>query len=296
MKVTEIQRFCMHDGPGIRTTVFLKGCPLHCQWCHNPETQSDKQELLFTPQKCIGCGACAAVCKNSAHQITDGKHILNRSRCKNCMKCTESCCSQALLPSFSEMTVDEIFAVVNQDRAFYGDCGGITLSGGEPLMQPEETFALLRICKQNGIKTAVETCGYFDSSLIPELVSLTDCFLWDFKDGNNQRHQQYTGVSHNLIKNNILRADTIGAPIILRCIMIKNVNMQEDHYRAIAELWHQLKNGVYVELLPYHAYGGSKMTALGGNDNGNPAWIPAENDLEKAKLSLESHGVKMKLE
>ena len=293
MKVTDIQRFCMHDGPGIRTVVFLKGCPLRCLWCHNPETQSASREILFYPQKCIGCGACAAVCKNGAHRITDHIHSFDRDLCIGCMKCAEVCCSKALIPAFTEMTADEIIAEVEKDRVFYGNNGGITLSGGEPLMQPHEALELLQKCKDRGINTAVETCGYFDSSFIPDLVSYTDCFLWDFKDGNDERHREYTGVSNEKIISNLLFADSLGAKTVMRCIMVKGVNMNEEHYNAIADLWHRLKNGRNVELIPYHAYGGSKMTALGKKDNGNPDWIPAESDIQQAKHFLEKLDVKI---
>ena len=294
MKVTEIQRFCMHDGPGIRTVVFVKGCPLRCLWCHNPETQSASQEILFYQNKCIGCGGCAAVCKNGAHCITDHIHTFDRSLCTGCMRCTQVCCSKALTPSFTDMSSDEIVAEIAKDRAFYGETGGITLSGGEPFMQPGETLELLQKCKDHGIGTAVETCGYFHTALIPQLVSRTDCLLWDFKDGNDERHKKYTGVSNAKIKSNLLLADSLGAETVMRCIMVKGINMEEEHYTAIADLWHQLQHCRYVELMPYHAYGGSKMIVLGKKDNGNPKWIPADSDMEQAKQFLQKLNVKIK--
>ena len=294
MNVTEIQRFCMHDGPGIRTVVFLKGCPLRCAWCHNPETQFAKREILFYPKKCIGCSACAYVCPNGAHNITDTEHIFNRKLCTGCEKCIEACCSKALAASSEIMTTDEVFAEIEKDRAFYGENGGVTLSGGEPFMQAQEAVELLKMCKNHGIGTAVETCGYFEASILEEAVPLVDCFLWDFKDGNDKRHKKYTGVSNDKIKRNILLADSLGANIVLRCIMVKGVNIKEDHFNAIAELWHRLKHCKYVELIPYHAYGGSKMTALGKKDNGNNAWIPDKNDIEYARGFLERLNVKVK--
>lgn len=291
MKVTEIQRFCMHDGPGVRTVVFLAGCPLRCKWCHNPETQFQAADILFYPSKCIGCGACVSVCKSLAHRLTDSNHIFDRTVCNGCMKCTGVCCAKALVPSHTEMTADEIIAEAIKDRAFYGENGGITLSGGEPLMQAKETLELLNKCKAHSIKTAVETCGYFDSAFIADLVHVVDCFLWDFKDGNNERHIKNTGVSNKESVDNLLLADSLGAESVMRCIMIKSVNMCDDHFNAISALWHKLKHCRYVELIPYHAYGGSKMTALGKADIGRTDWIPDEEDIFRTKQILEKCGV-----
>ena len=220
MKVTEIQRFCMHDGPGIRTVVFLKGCPLRCKWCHNPETQSVNNEILFYPNKCIGCGACAGVCQNGAHTFAETGHSFSRNLCAACMKCAQACCSKAITASHAEMTVDEIVAEIMKDMAFYGENGGVTLSGGEPLMNMAEAIELLKECKKRGVNTAVETSGFFDTAFLPELVPLTDCFLWDFKDSDARRHMEYTGVSNEKIVENLLTADSLGAETVMRCIMV----------------------------------------------------------------------------
>lgn len=294
MKVTEIQRFCMHDGPGIRSTVFFKGCPLRCAWCHNPETQSSRQEILFYQKRCIGCGACEAVCPSKAHKLSGNVHCFDRSLCTGCLRCTTVCCAKALEPSLKNMTAKEILTVVEKDRAFYGQDGGMTLSGGEPMMQPTEALDLLYQCKRRGIGTAIETSGYFNPNLLPDFIPLTDCFLWDFKDSNEERHKQYTGVSNMRIKNNLLLADSLGATTVLRCIMIHNVNMQEEHYRAISELWHQLKHCRYVECIPYHMYGGSKMLLLGKEDNGKRDWCPTQAMLEEAKSFLINQQVRVK--
>ncbi len=294
MKITKIQRFCMHDGDGVRTVVFLKGCPLRCLWCHNPEGQTFDAEILLDNKKCIGCGECAAVCPTDAQVISAGTHVFDRNKCICCMRCTKVCCTAALEPSAVEMTVDEVFASVEKDRAFYGNSGGVTLSGGEPFAQPQEAVRLLRKCRENGINTAAETSGYFASSLLSEIVPLTDCFLWDFKDGNDERHLRYTGVSNVKIKNNLLLADSMGAVSILRCIMVNGVNMQHDHYDAIAELWRNLHNCKYVELIPYHAMGGSKMLLLGKPDNGRRDWIPTENMMNEAKEYLRKQNVRVK--
>ena len=165
LKVTEIQRFCMHDGPGLRTTVFLKGCPLKCAWCHNPETQKKESQLLFYLTKCIGCSACACVCKQGAHEIND-KHTIDRDKCVSCFDCVNACPTNALEKCGNDMTVDEILSVVKKDVAFYGENGGLTISGGEPFMQGETVITLLKECKALGFSTAAETCGYADTKVL----------------------------------------------------------------------------------------------------------------------------------
>ena len=165
LNVTEIQRFCMHDGPGVRTTVFLKGCPLNCKWCHNPETKKAKSELLFYKNKCILCGECVLACKTFAQSVTDDIKI-NRLKCVSCFNCVKNCPTGALSKSGESMAIDEILSVVKKDKAFYGEKGGVTLSGGEPFMQGEGVVELLDKCKQNGISTAVETCGYVDFKIL----------------------------------------------------------------------------------------------------------------------------------
>lgn len=294
MKVTQIQRFCMHDGPGVRTVVFLKGCPLRCSWCHNPEGQAFSQEILYDARKCIGCGACAEVCPAGAHSMAEGIHAFDRSACTGCMRCTEVCCAKALEPAAAEMTVGEILGIAARDRAFYGKDGGITLSGGEPLAHPKEVLQLLKGCREMGIGTAVETSGYFDPAVLAELVPLADIFLWDFKDGNDSRHLQHTGVSNERIRDNLLLADSMGAVSILRCIMVSGVNMQRDHYDAIAGLWGKLQNCRYVELIPYHAMGGSKMLLLGRPDNGRRDQIPTEDMMNEAREYLRGLDVRVK--
>ena len=293
MRITEIQRFCMHDGPGVRTVVFFKGCPLNCAWCHNPETKNPGQELLFYEKKCIGCGGCAAVCPKGAHSF-DVTHLFDRESCAGCGSCADICPTGALSLSMREMTVEEVLSAAEKDRAFYGSEGGITLSGGEPLAQPAAVLALLKQCREKGIGTAIETCGYFDGKILSELVPLTDLFLWDLKIGDEELHRKYTGVSNRRIIDNLLKADELGAETVLRCIMVKNVNMNEEHYAAVAEVWNRLKHCRYAELLPYHAYGGSKMLPLGLADNGRTDWAPDEEEIARAKEILQQKGVRVK--
>ena len=294
LPVTEIQRFCMHDGDGVRTVVFLKGCPLRCKWCHNPETQKAEQEMLYYSSKCIGCGACEIACSNGAHSFSDHHHY-DRTLCITCGKCAEACPTEAISPAMSEKIIDEIVSAVERDMAFYGNNGGITLSGGEPLIHGKTVIELLKKCKEKNISTAVETCGYVSTDILKEAIKYTDLFLWDVKDTNDERHKEYTGVSNQGIIENLLLADSLGAKTVMRCIIVNGVNADLAHIESLAELWHKLSGCRYIELIPYHAYGGSKMLPLGKEDNGNREWIPAKEQIEHIKAVLRSRGVALKL-
>ena len=289
--VTNIQRFSTHDGDGIRTTVFFKGCPLNCAWCHNPENIKPYNEIFYVKASCMHCRMCEQVCKNHAHAFTDTDHIYVKENCKLCLRCAEVCPTKALEIVSKEMTVDEVLTEVLKDKVFFGKEGGITLSGGEPLIYSDFALELLTKAKEAGITTCVETCGYFDSEIIPSLVRVTDMFLYDIKDGDEERHIKYTGKGYERILNNLFLIDKYNGKIILRCIMVKGANMDKTHYDFIAEIYRKLKNGKGVELLPYHAYGGSKNQQLGYSDNGNEEWVPRKEEIEEVKRYLIGKGV-----
>ncbi len=265
-RITDIQRFCMHDGPGIRTTVFFSGCPLRCKWCHNPETQKAGAQMYYNQSKCIGCGGCTVTCPNGAHVFSDG-HLYDRARCTACGACAAACPSGAVSSVSREMEISDIVAEIKKDVAFYGDGGGMTLSGGEPMAQPEASIALLGASKDAGLSTALETCGYFPAQYVKELAAVTDLFLWDFKDSDDARHRENTGVSNAPILENLRAADKTGVPIVLRCILLKGINFNEAHLREIRALRDSLAHCIRVDLLPYHPMGDSKNTLL-GQENG----------------------------
>ena len=290
LKVTEIQRFCMHDGPGVRTTIFLKGCPLRCAWCHNPETQSFQSELLFYPNKCIGCAACETSCPNGAHTF-NGKHFIDREKCISCGECVEDCPTGALENCGKDMSIEEILSIAEKDRAFYGENGGITLSGGEPFAQGEAVIELLKACKKNGFSTVVETCGHADSNTILAALPYIDIFLWDIKDTDSVRHKQYTKVHNDQILKNLLLVNEKNARIRFRCILVSKVNTNEHHYQTIGELASKIHNFDGVEWIPYHAYGGTKSVFLGGKDSGRKDWIPDAEELERARSVVQKQGV-----
>ena len=279
----------MHDGPSIRTTVFLKGCPLRCAWCHNPETQKFKSELLFYPNKCIGCTACEAVCPSGVHSVGE-KHLIDRAKCVACGECVKACPTTALDLCGTEMSIDEILSVAEKDRAFYGGEGGITLSGGEPFAQGGAVTELLKACKEKGISVAVETCGYADADVILAALPYIDLFLWDIKDTDSARHKRYAGVDNGKILKNLSLVNEMNAKIRLRCILVNGVNTDEDHYSAVAELASKINNLDGVEWIPYHAWGGTKSVFLGDEDSGRKEWIPAAEEIERARSVLKNEG------
>lgn len=279
----------MHDGPGLRTVIFLKGCPLRCAWCHNPETQAPEKELLFYAKKCISCAACVSVCPQNAHRIEE-EHRFLRERCASCFACASVCPSGALEVTGREYTAEELLCEVMRDAPFYGETGGLTLSGGEPLMQTA-SLTLLHLAKEAGISTALETCGYADPARIAEAVPYTDLFLYDIKDTDPVRHSLYTGKDNRLILENLKKLDSLGARTRLRCILVNGINTEKVHYRRLADLARSLSFCEGVEFLPYHAYGGSKATFLGRADNGRAAWIPTDAQLSEAKACVAGAGV-----
>lgn len=282
LPVTKIQKFCTGDGPGIRTTVFLKGCPLRCRWCHNPETQSAKPEFFYTEKFCVSCGSCCSVCPSGAHRLADGVHVLDRGNCVRCMKCVSACFSMALEACSTPLTLDEIYAEVIKDRAFYGKTGGVTVSGGEPMLYADPVAELFQMFRASGVNTAVETCGFFEREKLETILPVTDLFLWDIKDTDDERHLKNTGVSFAKIHENLRAADAMGAKTILRCIMIRGVNMDRAHLESIAQLYRSLRNCRGIELLPYHTYGDSKCTQLGLPPSSVREWIPAPEELQRA--------------
>lgn len=294
LNVVKIQRFSTHDGPGVRTVVFTKGCPLHCEWCHNPETQSAAPQIFFHMNSCIGCKLCQSVCPNDVHTFDDqGEHIFDPQQCIGCFKCADICPTGSIESIGKEMTIDEILSVVLRDIDFYGDSGGITISGGEPMFRPDACIALLSAAKGRGISTAIETSGYFSKEYIKPLSTVTDYFLWDFKDGLSERHKQYTRVDNVAIINNLLAMDEVAKDIFLRCIMIKGVNMDSYHINSIVDVYHKLKHCTGVELIPYHAYGGSKSKQLGLYDNGRSEWIPSQEEITNVQQILIENGCKI---
>jgi len=262
--VTDIQRFSIHDGPGIRTTVFLKGCNLRCRWCHNPETIDAAPQLQFFPARCIGCGRCVEVCPRGAHELRDGRHVLDRSRCTVCGACAAECCAEALVVVGREMTAEEVLADVAADRAFYETSGGgATLSGGEPLCQRDFAVELARACRAAGIHTAVETAMACAWGRAEPLLAAVDMVLLDVKLADEAAHRRWTGASNRQVLANARRLGTLPLRVIVRTPVVPGVNDAPAAVAAIAAVAAELPNCDYYELLPYHRLGTGKYESLG---------------------------------
>ena len=262
--VFDIQRFSIHDGPGIRTTVFLKGCPLRCLWCHNPESQDPGREISYSETRCIGCGRCVEVCPTGSHTLENGVHLFDRESCTRCGTCAEACYSNALESVGRRMNVTEVLEEVLRDEPFYKTSGGgMTLSGGEPLAQFEFSRQLLAAAKKSGLHTAIETSGYAPVGRLSELIELVDLFLFDIKESDTKLHSIYVGVVTDLIQRNLTDLDRCGAQIVIRCPIIPGLNDRSDHFRGIAEVANRLDHLEEIHVLPYHPLGRDKSAQIG---------------------------------
>ena len=286
----DIKRFAVHDGPGVRTTLFLKGCSLRCIWCHNPESRFMKPELAIHYPKCTLCGECAKVC--SCHRIVNGAHEFDRAECKACGKCETECPSGALELFGKTITVEKAAEKLLEDRIFYTDGGGITISGGEPLLHSRFCAELLKKMKSEGIHCAVDTCGNVPWSAFEPVLPHTDMFLYDFKCADPEKHQQLTGCRNELICENLKKLNETGKEIEIRMIMVPEHNMDESDLRVAGEFLAPLDNISAVRLLAYHSLARSKFKAVGHPDTMPDVPSPNAEDLEKCAEILRSFGLK----
>lgn len=291
--VFDIKRFSVHDGPGIRTTVFVKGCPLRCPWCHNPEGISLKPEIFFSPERCVGCGACARVCLQEAHSWANGRHVFHRPLCEGCGRCVASCPTGAIELAGVEMSVEEVLNIVERDKPFYQESGGgLTVSGGEPLLQFEFTKALLEAAKEREIHTCLDTSGAAPWRRLEELIGVVDLFLFDVKVLDEKKHCELAGIGLEPILRNLRRLDQARSRLILRCPIIPGVNDVEEHLYKVARLARSLKNVEAVEILPFHKLAVEKYKRLGREYSFAKVEPPLEEQVKGWVATLRNQGVK----
>lgn len=262
--LTGIQRFSLHDGPGIRTTVFFQGCNMRCAWCHNPETFAlSPQPMLYT-LKCIGCGQCYKVCPTGAHQIVDGRHVIDRTLCTGCGACADACFSGAIEMTGHAYSVEQVMREILQDRLYYEESGGgVTFSGGECTLQSEFIVRLAEACRAEGIHTALETNLFLPFDRLKPILAQMDLIMFDIKLFSDTEHQQYTKVSNAPVFENAQKADGLGIPMIARTPLIPGATDTKGNIQAILDYLTTLHNVQLYELLNFNPLGGGKSDALG---------------------------------
>ncbi len=261
--IFDIKKFAVHDGPGIRTTVFMKGCPLRCWWCHNPESIQLRPQIVFFGNKCIGCKRCFEACKSGALHLEGEQRIYERDKCLVCGECAKACYAEAQVREGREVTVEEVLEEVEKDRPFYENSnGGMTVSGGEPILQKEFTLELCKQAKAVDLHTALDTTGHAKWDDLAAVLEYVDLVLLDMKEMDSERHKEFTGVGNELILENAQRIRDLGKPMMLRIPVIPTCNARLDNMKAAAEFFKDFPNIEYVELLPYHRLGESKWERL----------------------------------
>ena len=288
-KIFEIKHFAVHDGDGIRTTVFFKGCPLKCVWCHNPEGISFESQLAYLQNKCINCGECISICSDNAHKIKDNIHVFDRNRCNACGKCEDVCLGEAIKFYGKEMTVAELVPHLISDKTFYEKSGGgVTLSGGECLCQADFCAELLMALKKENIHTAVDTCGFVSRDIIDKVINYTDIFLYDLKAIDEKVHIHCTGQSNKIILDNLKYIDSCKKLFEVRVPFVPGFN--DDQINLIANYLTSFKNLTKVKILPYHNFAGSKYSSL-EMINTLPDILPDDYELNEAVKIFKEKGI-----
>jgi pyruvate formate lyase activating enzyme len=288
----DIKKYAIHDGPGIRTTVFFKGCPLHCKWCHNPESIRSCAELGFRQSRCIGCGQCLEVCPNNAISLLDGVIVTDSALCTQCYKCVDACIPGAREVIGSEQSIEEIVAEIEKDVMFYDSSGGgVTISGGEPLMQPDLLCSLLPECRRRGIHTVVDTTCYAKLDVIKRVSPLADLFFCDVKHMNDEIHRQITGVSNELILSNVRWLAESGADVVIRMPFVPGYNDSESNIESLGEFVVSLPGVRQIDILLYNRGGRDKVGRLVNPIEIVRAEYAEEDKVQSAVEKLASYGL-----
>lgn len=293
--IINIQKYSVHDGPGIRTTVFFKGCPLSCWWCHNPESQIKEHEIMFFYEKCTGCGVCKKRCPRDAVRIIEGKSFIEEEKCILCGKCMDFCPNNAKELVGKDLTKEEILKEIIKDEIFYEESGGgVTFSGGEPMLYADFLDDILTQCKVRGIHTAIDTSGYVSWNSFEKLKDKVDLFLYDIKLMDSEKHKKYTGVDNKIILDNLKNLSDTGNNLVIRMPIICGVNDDEDNIDKSIEFIKKL-NVIEVNLLPYHKIGMDKYKKLkmeyklSGNEK------PSEDKMAEIVKKFKDAGIKVKI-
>jgi pyruvate formate lyase activating enzyme len=290
-RVLRIERFAIHDGPGIRTTVFLKGCPLRCAWCHSPESQLSSPEFMPRAERCVRCGACTAVCPHHAVQPAADGGMVTPDACDTCGACAEACPTGARELVGRSMSVDALMAEIERDRIFYDESGGgVTFSGGEPLMQPVFTLEMLAACRAAGVHVAVDTCGQVDPDVLMEAAGDADLFLFDLKIIDEDRHRAFTGASNFRILQNLERLAAVHSQVLVRFPLIPGVNDDDENVRAMGAFLASL-HLTRVDVLPYHRAGLAKYERLQRPYRLGHVQPPSTDQVARAVRLLEGCGL-----
>ena len=294
--VFDIKRYAIDDGPGIRVTIFFKGCPLSCRWCHNPESQSPLQQKFYTSARCIGVRDCVEICPENALELTPAGIITDETRCRLCGRCAGACPTMAIEMAGRYYSIPQLLEVIEKERVHIEQSGGgVTISGGEPLMFPEYLAELLSVCRNHGFHTAVDTSGFASKENLLKVAEHTDLFLYDLKMMNPVLHKEWTGVDNHIILENLKLITGTGKDVNIRIPVIKNVNTHEDELLGMAKFISGLTGGKpAVNLLPFHLTGTAKYEKIGKpwNDYGMEMLLP---ELEKAAEVFRRSGLKTEI-
>ena len=290
--VFNIMRYSVKDGPGLRTTVFLKGCPLSCQWCHNPESQATVRQMILRGDRCIACGACVNTCKEGAIVLADGVVTTFRERCVECGACSLVCHAEAREAVGDELSMAEVMAEIRKDIPFYEESGGgVTFSGGEPLGQPDFLEALLAACQSEDIHTAIDTSGAAPWAVVERIRPYVDLFLYDLKLMDDARHRRYVGASNRLILDNLRRLAAAGGRILVRMAVIPGINDDDENLSAAADFVGGLDGVPEITILPYHGTAPEKYRLLGRRYQLDQTVPPTPERMEEIAATLRQHGV-----
>jgi pyruvate formate lyase activating enzyme len=294
--IFDIKRYSIHDGPGIRTTIFFKGCPLNCWWCHNPESQAMEREQVLWLKRCIRCGACQEACEQGVISLEGDSPRTDSERCTLCGACVAACYAEAREIVGREMTVAQVMVEIERDIPFFDESGGgVTFSGGEPLAQGDFLEALLNACQESEIHTVLDTCGYAPWELLDRLRELVDLFLYDLKLMDDEKHCHYTGVSNALVIQNLRALAERGHPIVLRVPVIPGINDDEENMQLLGAFAADLPHLVQVDLLPYHHSATSKYERLERSYGLNQISPPTEESMAKIAGLMRGFGLSVKI-